>query len=191
MITQSAQYGYYENFEFYPSVKLKSTTQNFFNDLFSNRSCLILVNEKKVLLQQIFKNLMMEVSPKMDTKWSYLDSLCAGSFTNYMSPTFIEPESVLMILTKKHNQKELRILSELKKTRIKVYVIVLGMEYYAESFKIIKIDKITPLYWFMYTFLNMFNSYTYRQFSDRFIFSRTRVNFSEVLTLSNKPSPKN
>ena len=181
VIDSSPLYGSYDKGELTVSPLLNDLTEKFFNVLYQNESCVLFVNQKKVLLQQIYKNLALEVGKRVPLKTSYLHELSAGDFTNYLSPTFKEPTSVLVILTRKHNLTELRVLEELSKTQIPVNVITLGISYYNPKFNVISVRDIKSLYWFLYAYLNTTGVRTFSEFSLRFVFSPVRVDFNSKI----------
>ena len=86
--------------------------------------------------------------------------------------------SVFLILTKNHNQTELRVLKELSETNIKVNVLTLGLNYYNPKFNVISVQNIKSLYWLLYTyFLQEDPELTFSDFSKKFVFSPERVDF--------------
>lgn len=186
-INDTEDFGTFKNTEYVPSDKLKNLVKNFLSRLMGQKSCLVLINEKKILLQQIYKNLVDLVSKKIETNYEYIESIKPGTFSNYNSSFFKEPESVLIILTKKHNKKELRILQELKHTKIKVNVIILGDNiFYDSRFNLIKVSKVVGLYRLMYTILNLDLNVNYSEFSERFVFTKQKVNYKNIIENNKK-----
>jgi hypothetical protein len=173
------QYGVYKD----KTLKLKPPmiefAQKFTQAFCKSESVLFLVNERKVLLNQIYRNLFLHLKGHTNIKVDYIDNIQPGKFTNYNSQGYTEPKSVFIFLTKKHNLKELRVLNQLKKRNYIVNIISLGLDYYYPKYSIFCIDKIKTLYWFMYALLNQKNIYTYSDFSKLFKFTPKKFDFEE------------
>lgn len=178
MIESTIEYGGYDITGLKPTTKLKNIVREFFDKMYKTNNCMVYINQKKVLLQQVHKNLVLHFSKQMNINCQYLHNLYAGCFTNYKSPSFKEPDSVFFILTKNHNQTQLRLLKELDKTDIKVNILTLGITYYNPKFNIISVQNIKSLYWLLYTyFIQEEPKLTFSEFSKRFVFSAQRINF--------------
>lgn len=178
LVDCTSTYGSYEMGDLKVKPYLKELVKNFFDPLINNKKkILFLVSERKVLLQQIYKNIFEQLKVLAQIEVKFIDSLYPGIFTNYNSSNFLQPEQVLLLLTKNHNAKELRLLEQLKKTGKTINVITLGKPYYSKDLNIINIRNIKSLYWFMFTFLNQRRILTYKEFSKMFLFSTTQYNF--------------
>ena len=55
VISAVAQYGIHENGQFYPTQSLKDIASDFLASIAENKSCMLIVNEKKVNVNQISK----------------------------------------------------------------------------------------------------------------------------------------
>ena len=149
MICATDTYAYFEKGNFFTTEKLDSQTKHFMDQLSLSPTCLILVNERKILLQKVYKNIIEQVSKKVSVQVQFIDNLKPGSFTNYMSSYYTEPKSVLLLLTKNHNKKEKRIIAQLLKMNIKINLITLGLDYYNPKINLIRTQKIKALYFFL------------------------------------------
>ena len=182
IIESTPAFGHYDITGLTLTPLLIEQARIFFDRLYTSPSCMVYVNEKKVLLQQVHRNMLLQLSKRTAVKCDYLHNLYAGSFTNYKSAKFREPDSVFLILTKNHNQTELRLLKELEKTDIKVNVLTLGLTYYHPKFNVISVQNIKALYWLLYAyFIQDEPTLTFSEFSKRFVFSPERVDFLKYL----------
>ena len=181
VVNSSVEYGTFQLGQFKPTDKLKDLIHQFLSEIRKEKSILFLVNERKILLQQTYKNLVLELRKYLQVDVEYVDDLYAGAFTNYLSKGYKDPQSVFVFLTKKYNRKQIRILEELKKTNLKVHLVALGINYQINSpnFNILKVQDIKSLYWFMYVLLNFTNTLDYNDFSERFKFTSKKFNFKK------------
>lgn len=174
-------YGVYKNGDLSITPLLKDMVKKFFDAIVGVKGeTYLMVSQRKVLLHQVYKNLFQQLSVYNNVKVKYVDELYPGSFTNYKSSKFLQPDQCIILLTKNYNSKQLRLIKELSKTKISVSIIALGKPFYHRGYNVINIRNIKSLYWFMYTYLTQRNLLTYREFSKLFAFSKQPYNFKAV-----------
>jgi len=153
------------------------------------KSLLILVNEKKVFLQQIFVNLYEHIKnyTSLDVTVEYIDNLKAGCFTNHYSRHYLHPDAILMIYTKNHCEKEKRILTELSATNIDLNILCLITQwtpkkddlkiYHNAHTNIVQLADVKSLYWFLFGFNSAFRNILYDTFCKENTFKETKYDF--------------
>ena len=153
------------------------------------KSLLILVNEKKVFLQQIFVNLYEHIKnyTALDVTVEYIDNLKPGCFTNHCSRHYRHPDSILMIYTKNHCEKEKRILTELSATNIDLNVLCLITQwtpkkddlniYHNAHTNIVQLADVKSLYWFLFGVNSVFRTIHYDTFCKENTFKEIKYDF--------------
>jgi len=175
----NSKFGAYSNGALEIKDPLKEVTQTFFDTCKETKKLLIVVNERKVKLQQIYKNLFLQLKKTNLVQVEYLDQLKPGAFSNPQCRTYIQVDSILVFLTKKHNKKELRLLNELKKTDIKVNLLMLGINFNQSSFNRVYLANICAMYWFLYTYNYFVDRCTYSEFAESFVFDTNKFDFKK------------
>ena len=131
-------------------------------------SSLFLVNNRKFLLTKVYSALQ-EVLGGKDRVIRDVNKTPAGSFTNPGCKNFLEPNHVVILLTKNHNKKQSRILIELEKAKIPLTLINLGVKYCSPTAKVVcHIPNVRTLYHFLYNFCSLEKEIVFPEFFQKF-----------------------
>ena len=132
------------------------------------KKVVLLTNKRKVLLTSIYKNLEIQLKGYVEEVNSYdVNDLKPGFLTNPLSRDFMEPEHVFVLLTKKHNARQLRILEELNYHNTAYTLISLGINYKTKR-TYYKIKDVKALYTFMYNLTCIPKHITYTEFAKNY-----------------------
>lgn len=131
--------------------KITNTSAPFYN---KNKIHLMVKNSKKILLEKMYDNLEKYIlAEKIQLVARDINKVKPGIFTNPSAKQFIEPTSVTLLLTKKHNKREKLLCEEALKANIPLNIIMIGedtMLLPKAKVNLVSVTNIKDLYVFYY-----------------------------------------
>ena len=128
-------------------------------------------NRKKPLLNRIYHNLQVQIGSNRRVITVDVNDLSPGFLTNPCNSTFIEPPHVVLLLTKKHNLRQTKLLQELDMMKVPYTLITLGT-YRRSQCQVYQVTGVRALYKFMYTLSSLRGLKTYQQFAMNYKLSK-------------------
>jgi hypothetical protein len=177
VIDSNSKYGVFKKQDLQMTELTKNTLNDFINKISQIQELYIVVNQKKILMQKIYYNLARELKNYVKIKCVFLDDLKPGALTNYQSKHFFEPKGILVILTKNHNKKQLRLINEINKTNSKLVLWALNTSLYIKDNISLELNSIKALYWALYFLKSMRYLETYKQFSKQYQLTKEKLDF--------------
>lgn len=136
---------------------------------------LFINNSKKVLLEKVYQNLQTYLRDQQITLLvKDINAIKAGMFTNPSCIQYLEPLSVTVLLTKKHNRKEKQLCEEALNAGIPLNIIMMGATTmrFPGNINCVIVRNIKQLYIFLYALVSRKKQITYDEF---------RVNYKREL----------
>ena len=161
----------------------KQYLEDLLKEVVNSKEPKIFVNRRKIKMQKIYYHLVKEIkkhNPKVKAL-SIEDVYYPGLITNHCSTGFVEMDLALVILTKKHIDKELSILKELVKRKTRTLVISLNKEYCEKGVDLYWVQDTKGLYYFMYILTLHSQDLSYSQFAKSYEPTTKKLNFEEIM----------
>ena len=137
----------------------------------------LVINKKKIIMQKIYYNLAKLLQKYTNLKVLNLEEIKGGTFTNPLSKRFIEPNKIVVILTRNHHKKELNILKEVEKINLDSLVIALNIAFSGDFSYSVNLSSIKTLYLFLYGLTCYENPIPYSEFVKDYVFEEKELDF--------------
>lgn len=127
----------------------------------------LMTNSRKFFLTRIYEQLRLEMgSEKGITR--EVNTVKSGFLTNPMNDDYLEPEHMILVLTKNHNRREKLVLKEIIDSKTPCTLILLGT-YQSVAGNVVRIPDVKTLYHFMYNLKLTTGEIPMNQFLNLFI----------------------
>ena len=159
----------------------KDFLENFVQLISSKNRTYLFINRKKIKMQKIYYNLFKELLKyNSNTKELSIDSTYRGFLTNYKSPNFMQMDLAIVILTKKHSDKQKAIIKELIESKTPTIVISLCEHFYRPHLQLYLVHDTRGLYHFLYLLTIQKFYIKYSEFSKDYELTTKKFNFEEL-----------